>query len=125
MKKTIKIDFFEAQVLIEACRNPGTVLRASVLLNAVDSWFDCFNANEKTQVYEYYNRVVDHTWLTEEDSMLLARYKPDNQYAVAVVYNGDVGTVYAFKLGDLYYTSSRRFIEPEYIVSVERLDGHP
>ena len=124
MNGPIIIDFFEVQVLIEACRNPGTILRSSVLLKAVDSWFDKFNANEKAQIYKYYSRVVDHTRLTDEDKLLLARYNPDNQYAVSVCYNGENSVIQAFKYADKYYTASRQFIAPEYIVSAGKLDGH-
>jgi len=121
MKNLIQIDFFEVQLLIEACRNPGTILRSSVLIKAIDVWYNSFTENEREKIYTYYLRIVNTNMLTVEDNIFLARYNPDNQYVITAS-NGTLHeTVTAFLYEGKCHTSYSQFIPDEYIVSKEKL----
>jgi hypothetical protein len=119
------IDFFELAFLAGACIPPVPIARGSFWRNMIEQYYHEMTPNERRKIHEWLNRdlryedgleknIGDVIWFEK-------RYDPNNQYLVHILYKGKEETHECFKNGDRYWTSTTRFIAPEFITKVEKL----
>lgn len=122
----VNLDFFEMSWLLESCLR-GSHLRAGTVDRFVDTWYGMFNGRERESLYEWMLRIVyDGEFkpmpsMCGADERLMARYDPDNQYEVEVLWSDTKRLLRAFKLNDKYYINSTRYVNPSSIINVRKL----
>lgn len=125
----INIDKFELMYLLEGC-SIGSHLRQGIWERCIDEFYDKLSRDERLWLYTYAKRGITPRYLRkdtvrrEDFFRFLACFNPANRYMVAV--EGEVDgkhkwdLVDAYKYGDTFWVSYRRYISEEYIKSVER-----
>lgn len=125
----INIDKFELMYLLEGC-SIGSHLRQGIWERCIDEFYDKLSRDERLWLYTYAKRDITPRYKRkdavgrEDFFKFLACFNPANRYMVAV--EGEVDgkhkreLVDAYKYGDVFWVSYRRFIPEEYIKSVER-----
>lgn len=122
----VNLDLFEMSWLLESCLR-GSLLRTGTIDKFVDMWYGKFNGRERVQLYERMLRLMydgefkPRPKMCGADERFMARYNPDNQYEVEAVWSGTRQMIRAFKLGDKFYVSSARFVNPKSIIRIEKL----
>jgi len=118
---TFTIDFFELSFLAEACIPPRPIARMSFWQDLIRKYWEQMTEGERAHLFEWLNRnpwYPESLEKEEETKIFHARFDPDNQYMVTVMYNGEQNTHRAFKLGDRYYKGYSTFISEEYITEI-------
>lgn len=121
--KGFTIDFFELSFLAEACIPPRPIARAYFWKNLTDRYWEQMSEGERMNLFEWLNK---NPWYPEslekeEDTQIFhARFDPDNQYTVKVIYQGKEEEYRAFKMKDRYYKGTTTFIADEYITEVNK-----
>lgn len=117
--KQMVIDYFEFTILVEASWHVSTILRHSVIVKAMDTWYHALSKNDRQRAFELFSRIVE---VKEEiHHRFMARFNPELQFRVSLS-NGtmeDVADCYLFE-GE-YWTSSFQLCESEYIQNVEKI----
>jgi len=127
------IDFFELSFLAEACIPPRPIARAVFWQNLIDVYWEQMTENERSRLFAWMNRndIYKESLLKEEDTKIFhARFDPENQYMVEVNFDGEQSKHRAFKrsgdelegFSNRYYVGRTKWIEPKYIVSVNKLN---
>lgn len=120
------IDFFELSFLAEACIPPQPIARTSFWYNLTDVYWHQLSEDERSQLFEWLNRNWSYKQSLEDKNedvlMFHARFNPENQYTVKIKFNNSDEEHRAFKFNDNYYTGTRKFFNPDYIVEVIKLE---
>lgn len=122
----VELDIFEMYYLLESFLR-GSHLRSGTILRFVDDWFELFPKEQREKLYYdtlrliYDNNFVPCDSCCGADTVLMARYSPDNQYRVTVSDGRETKTVNAFKMNNKYYVKSNRFCAEEYIKKIEKI----
>jgi hypothetical protein len=114
----ITIDLFEFQVLVEASWHAGTILRASIMKNAINGWYHKLSCEERARTFEFFQRTQEATLAIQK--RFLARYDPSNQYNAHVNYNGEKQSIETYFFEGKYWTNETTHVAPEYILNVEK-----
>lgn len=116
----VSIDFFELTVLIEASWDGGTILRHSIMEKAINKWFHAMTPDDQKRIHEIFNRIkIAETPLQKQ---FLARFDPDNQYAIIVTdFKNRRNARVAYLYDGLYYVDTRSYLSPENKVEVKKL----
>lgn len=114
MESNIVIDYFEFNVLIEASWYAGTILRHSIMLKAINTWYHLLSENEQAKVYEFFNRTQEAE--KEIQKRFLARYNPNNQFSVTTCYKGETGKTKAYFFNGKYWINDTTMIDEKYII---------
>lgn len=125
----INIDKFELMYLLEGC-SIGSHLRQGIWERCIDEFYDKMSPDARLWLYTYAKRDITPRYLRkdrcgrEDFFKFLACFNPANRFMVKV--EGRAGGHYkrqlvdAYKYGDTYWVSFRRYIPDEYIKNVER-----
>lgn len=116
------INVFELIVLIDASWHSGTILRHSIIQKAINVWYNCLNDNERGRVYEWANRVKREDTTRVIQKKFLARYSPDNQYNVTIIYKGEQSIKQAFLYDGIYFISETIKINEKFIIKKEKIN---
>ena len=122
----VGLDLFEMSWLLESCLR-GSHLRSATVDRFVDEWYGVFNGEERARLYEWMLRLVYEGEFKPMQSMcgaderFMARYNPDNQYVLDAIWSGSRHPIRVFKLGDLFYVNSTRYVNPKSIIQVHKL----
>jgi hypothetical protein len=114
----ICIDFFEFQVLVEASWHAGTILRHSIMKNAINHWYHNLNEAERKRTHEFFARTKDAE--LEIQKRFMARYNPATQYKVEVRYMGEDDTIDAYLFNGKYWTSDSTHVNNDFIIKTEK-----
>ena len=120
---TFTIDFFELAFLVEACIPPRPIARAMFWQSLTDKYWEQMTEGERAHLFEWLQKswVYEESLKEQEDTQVFhARFDPDNQYTIKVIYDGEESEYRAFKLNDNYYIGRNRWVADEYIISVEK-----
>jgi hypothetical protein len=127
MNKDAQFSISEEELMIlSSCTIPPTpIARAVFWRNMIEKYYHEMTKDERRKIHEWLNR----NWIYEEglekknEDVLWfeKRYNPENQYLIHTLYEGKEETHECFKNGDRYWTSTTRFIAPEFITKVEKL----
>ena len=120
---TFTIDFFELAFLVEACIPPRPIARAMFWQSLTDKYWEQMTEGERAHLFEWLQKswVYEESLKEQEDTQVFhARFDPDNQYTIKVIYDGEESEYRAFKLNDNYYIGRNRWVANEYIISVEK-----
>jgi hypothetical protein len=127
MNKDAQFSISEEELMIlSSCTIPPTpIARAVFWRNMIEKYYHEMTKDERRKIHEWLNR----NWIYEEglekknEDVLWfeKRYDPENQYLVHTLYKGKEESHECFKNGDRYWTSTTRFIAPEYITKVEKI----
>ena len=119
------IDFFELAFLAEACIPDQPIGRAVFWRNMIEQYYHEMTPDERRKIHEWINRNWRYGEGLEKNNedviWFERRYDPNNQYLVHTLYEGKEETHECFKNGNRYWTSTTRFIAPEFITKVEKL----
>lgn len=122
---TFKIDFFELSFLAEATIPDCPIARAVFWRNMIERYYFEMTKDERVKLHQWINRNLRYQEGLEkgnEDVIWFEkRYDPENQYRVFTLYEGKEQDHECFKNGDRYWTSTTRYISPEFITKVEKL----
>ena len=123
--RRFRIDFFELAFLAGACIPPTPIARGSFWRNMIEQYYFEMTKDERIHIHEWLNRDWRYQQgLTDQNEDVIwfeKRYDPYNQYLVFTLYDGKEETHECFKNGDRYWTSTTRFISPEFITKIDRL----
>ncbi len=121
-----KIDFIELSFLAEACIPPRPIARAYFWQNLTDKYWHQMTPNERARLFEWLNRNSFYQQGLEdnqEDVLIFhARFDPNNQYMVTAKNGAEEETNHAFKKEDRYWIGTTRYIAPEYITNIEKIE---
>lgn len=124
----INLDKFEMYYLLESCLR-GSHLRSSTILRFVDEWYYLFTEKERNKLYEDVLRIIYNNHFEPDsrccgaDIIFMAAYNPNNRYLVTTYYDGVKDKVEAFFMDGKYYITSNRFIDSEYITTIEKINN--
>jgi hypothetical protein len=125
-KQRFKIDFWEFSFLVEACIPPRPIARAMFWDNVINEYYHELTHDERAKLHEWVNRnpSMQHALEHNNDDAIQfnLRYDPDNQYEVRTEYKGKVEIVQAYKDGDRYYIEIDKWIAPEFIKEVIKIE---
>lgn len=124
----IDLDFYELFYLLDNCIR-GSHLRATTIERFVNEVYGKLTEDERARLFELVVRL-SYSWSDKKcfipsssccgkDVIFMKRYHPLNQYTVKDSKGKEYRT---FKMDDKYYVTSTTYINPEFIVSVERLE---
>jgi len=115
----ITIDLWELYFLAESCIPPRPIARASFWDRLINEIHDQLSANERQRLFDLIikNSLFDKE--NEDCQWFYARFNPKNQFYVSCFYAGKAGTIQCFRKDDKYWTSKTKFVNEEYIKSVE------
>ena len=113
------IDFFELAFLTEVCLPPSTIARHCFFMNVIDIYYHQMAWEQRKHFYQWIGKKLNVE--QEESQIFLARFNPDNQFNVNTYYDGVKGNVEAFLFKDIYWISSNKKVNKDYIESVEKL----
>ena len=123
-KQRFKIDFFEFSFLVEACIPERPIARAMFWQKVIDEYFYEMDTTERSRLYTWINRSYSMECALKEGNVdaleFNLRYNPDNQYLVHAKYKDATTLHLAYKNGDRYFVKRNTWIEPNYILSVEK-----
>jgi hypothetical protein len=125
-KQRFKIDFWEFSFLVEACIPPRPIARAMFWDNVINEYYYELTHDERAKLHEWVNRnpsmqhALEHN--NEDAIQFNLRYDPNNQYEVRTEYKGKVEIVQAYKDGDRYYIEIDKWIAPEFIKEVIKIE---
>jgi len=117
--KQMVIGYFELLLLIDAAWSCGTILKHSIIVKLMDTWYHALSKNNRERVYSYIRRVLVPQ--QEIHQRLLARFNPDNQYRVHIDNNGDKQTPECYFYEGEYWTSSFQFANKDFILWVKQI----
>jgi hypothetical protein len=116
------IDFFELMFLAEACIPPVPIARGCFWKDLIDIHYNKMSQSEKKRAYQWiserenFKRSINNG---DEDCKLFeARFNPDNQYKITVIYDEKISAHEAFLLDEEYHVNSKTRIDKEYIKEV-------
>jgi hypothetical protein len=118
------IDFFELSFLAEACIPPRPIARTMFWQNLTNVYWEQMTENERGRLFSWLqlNMMYEESLKEEEDTQIFhARFDPSNQYEVTYEYDGQKGKQRAFLFRERYWTSTRKYISPEYILHINQL----
>lgn len=119
------IDFFEFCFLVEACFGKRPIARSMFFNRVINEYYHVLTQNERDRLFEWLNKnpSFNYELLNDEESCLLfnARFDKNNQYLVTVNYKGKESVFETFKLKGKYCTRVTSFVEPEYIIKIEKM----
>ena len=124
MEGTFSIDFFELCFLAEACIPERPIARSMFWDNLTNRYWNEMDESERERMFTWLNRndIYQESLKKHEQTKIFhARFDPDNQYLVKTKLNDKEEEHRAFKFDELYCTGIRKWIHPDYIVSVEKL----
>lgn len=122
----VELNIFEMFYLLESCFR-GSHLRSGTIGRFVDEWYGLFTPQQRKNLRDWILRDIyngdfkPRSSCCGEDTIFMARYNPDNQYRVKMLYDGKEEIHETFLRDGRYYTKSNRFIAEEYITSVEKI----
>jgi hypothetical protein len=117
----ITIDFFELAFLAESCIPPRPIARSSFWHRLINEIHNQLSVNERERLFEI---IVKNTFFdkeNEECQWFYARFNPKNQFWVSCFHEGKASTIQCFRKDDSYWTSKTRFVNEQYIKSVEAI----
>jgi hypothetical protein len=123
----IDLDIFELSWLLESAMR-GSHLRASLIKRFVDEVYPKLTPTGRGKLYTWMLRnVYDGSFAPRQaccgaDETFMLRYDPDNQYLVMVKEGAENVTVNAYERDGEYWIGSRRKVNKNYIISVERTE---
>lgn len=117
----ITIDFFELAFLAESCIPPRPIARASFWHRLINEIHNQLSVNERERLFEIIIKNPSFNKENEECQWFYARFNPKNQFLVSCFYEGKASTIQCFRKDDSYWTSKTRFVNEQYIKSVEAI----
>jgi len=125
-KQRFKIDFFEFGFLVCACIPPNPIARAMCWDNVINEYYYELTPDERVGLYEWVNREYSMQHALEENNKdaieFNLRYDPNNQYEITTEFEGKVEIVQAYKDGDKYYVAINKWISPEFIKEIKKIE---
>jgi len=125
-KQRFKIDFWEFSFLVEACIPPRPIARAMFWDNVINEYYYELTHDERAKLHEWVNRnpSMQHALEHNNDDAIQfnLRYDPDNQYEVRTEYKGKEEIVQAYKDGERYYIEIDKWVAPEFIKEVIKIE---
>jgi len=122
---TINIDFFEFAFLVEACIPPTPIARSTFWIDVVNKHYHILKQSERNHLYEWISSTIKFKDSMRDKNDLAnlfkCRYNPDNQYMVHTVYDGKYDDILAFMYETRMCTVKDRFIQPEFIISIDKV----
>ena len=129
----VNLDIFEMYYLLESCFR-GSHLRTDTIERFVDEWYRLFTPGQRKNLYErilrdiYNGKFVPDSRLCGADIKFMARYDPDNQYKVTASryilgHDMEIWEYDAFLLDGKYYTGSTKYVAPEFITEITKIDN--
>jgi hypothetical protein len=113
------IDFFELAFLTEACLPPSPIARHCFFMNVIDRHYNYMSWEQRKHLFEWIGKKLNMEH--EESKIFYARFNPDNQFNVSTYYDGVKGNVEAFLFKNIYWISSNKKVNKDYIEGVEKL----
>ena len=117
------IDFFELMFLAESVIPPGSIARSVCFDRFSDVFYKDMRADEREQFLKHVEACHGFDAKNKQCAHFLARFRADNQYLVKVVFEGVEQQIECYLHEGVYKTSSRRHINPEYVVEVSKLES--
>lgn len=117
----ITIDFFELAFLAESCIPPRPIARASFWHRLINEIHNQLSVNERQRLFEIIIKNPSFNKENEECQWFYARFNPKNQFLVSCFHEGKASTIQCFRKDDSYWTSKTRFVNEQYIKSVEAI----
>lgn len=117
----ITIDFFELAFLAESCIPPRPIARASFWHRLINEIHNQLSVNERKRLFEIIIKNPSFNKENEECQWFYARFNPKNQFLVSCFHEGKASTIQCFRKDDSYWTSKTRFVNEQYIKSVEAI----
>lgn len=127
MNKDAQFSISEEELMILAsCTIPPTpIARAMFWRNMIERYYFEMTKGERVKLHQWINRNYRYEQGIKDGNedviWFEKRYDPENQYRVFTLYEGKEQDHECFKNGDRYWTSTTRFIAPEFITKVEKL----
>lgn len=127
-ENTFLIDFEEFAFLVEACIPPKPIARTQFWKKVINNYYHQMNWDERNKLHEWINLNGNYKEQLkgggEYVEIFEARFNPDNQYYVKTKYGSKKEYFHCFLYNDRYYTRLDKFINDDYIITVEKMDIH-